>query len=90
VQALGGGGSVNGHVSPRVADAMREAYVYALGNGLRVGAGIAVLGAAFALALVARRPVPPQDAAPETLGAAAGTPAAEGARGELAREPVGA
>jgi EmrB/QacA subfamily drug resistance transporter len=76
VQALGGG-STGGHVSPRVADAMREAYVYALGNGLRVGAGVALLGAAFALALVARRPMPAQPPAPDAVG-------------QLAREPVGA
>jgi len=90
VEALGGGGSVGGHVPPRVADAMREAYVYALGNGLRVGAGVAVIGAALALALVARRPAPPQEPAADTIGAAAGTPLAEGATGDLAREPVGA
>jgi EmrB/QacA subfamily drug resistance transporter len=90
VQALGGGGSVGGHVAPRVADAMREAYVYALGNGLRVGAGVAVLGAALAMALVARRPVPPQEAGAEPIGAAAGTPLAERATGEVAHEPVGA
>jgi hypothetical protein len=69
---------------------MREAYVYALGNGLGVGAGVAVIGAALALALVARRPAPPQEPAADAIGAAAGTPLAEGATGELAREPVGA
>src|SRR5205807_8933349 len=42
-ESLGAGGS-HGAGGP-VADAMREAFVYSLQTGLRVGAGVAALGA---------------------------------------------
>ncbi len=51
---LGSGGA--GPTSGEVARAMREAYVYALGNGLRLAAAAALLGAVAAWALIAPRP----------------------------------
>jgi EmrB/QacA subfamily drug resistance transporter len=41
--------------SPRVAAAAREAFVYALQNGLRLGATVAFLGAVVAWVLIARK-----------------------------------
>jgi hypothetical protein len=91
VDALGGGaGSGGGHPSAQVVSAMREAYVYALSNGLRVAAGVALAGALIALALVEPRPAEAPEPLPgEAVDAAAATPAAEAARGELAHEPAG-
>jgi len=54
-ETLGAGGSGGG--GGAVADAMREAFVYALQNGLRVGAAVALLGAFAAFALIAPKPV---------------------------------
>jgi len=91
VEALGGGAaSGGGHSSGRVVSAMREAYVYALSNGLRLAAGVALAGALIALALVEPRPAEAPEPLPgEAVDAAAATPAAETARGELAHEPAG-
>jgi EmrB/QacA subfamily drug resistance transporter len=75
VNALGGGGGTGRTAGP-VADAMREAYVYAVGRGLLVAAGMALLGAVAAFALVAREPA-------EEL------PPPEAAATEAVREPVG-
>jgi Na+/melibiose symporter-like transporter len=75
VNELGGGGGT-GHASGQVADAMREAYVYAVGRGLLVAAGMTLLGAVVGFALVAREPA-------EEL------PPPEAAASEVAREPVG-
>jgi hypothetical protein len=55
---------------------MREAYVYAVGRGLLVAAGMTLLGAVVGFALVAREPA-------EEL------PPPEAAASEVAREPVG-
>ena len=69
---------------------MREAYVYALSNGLRLAAGVALAGALIALALVEPRPAEAPEPLPgEAVDVAAATPAAEAARGELAHEPAG-
>jgi hypothetical protein len=90
VEALGGGAG-GAHVSGRVVDAMREAYVYALSNGLRAAGVVALLGAGLALALVSSRPATAEDVHPGALVEAAGaTPAAEEAEDALAHEPVAA
>jgi hypothetical protein len=79
---LGSGASPNG-VPAKLVQAGHEAYVYALQNGLRLGAGVALAGALVAWTMVgrdARQPdapaVPTDHAAPapepslvaETLG----------------------
>jgi EmrB/QacA subfamily drug resistance transporter len=90
VEALGGGAG-GAHVSGRVVDAMREAYVYALSNGLRAAGVVALLGAGLALALVSSRPATAEDVHPGALVEAAGaTAAAEEAEDALAHEPVAA
>jgi EmrB/QacA subfamily drug resistance transporter len=80
-ESLGAGGS---QIGGRVGDAVQQAYVYALNDGLRIASVIAALGALFAWALVSdevpardRRPV---EAAPEGAAAVpAGEPAPEAA-----------
>ena len=69
-ESLGAGGS-HGAGGP-VADAMREAFVYSLQNGLRVGAGVAALGALVAFALIAPKPAPAPAPAPEPAPVPAG------------------
>ncbi len=51
---LGSGGNLH-HVSVQIVDAGQRAFVYALQYGLRVGAGVALLGALLAWAFVAGR-----------------------------------
>jgi MFS family permease len=53
-QSLGAGGAGNG--GARVTDALHEAYVYALSNGLKLGAAVAFFGAIVAWSTVADRP----------------------------------
>jgi EmrB/QacA subfamily drug resistance transporter len=53
--ALTSGGAA-GHVPAQVANATREAFVYALGNGLRLGAAVALLGALVTWLLIGERP----------------------------------
>jgi EmrB/QacA subfamily drug resistance transporter len=53
--ALGAGGGAE-HVSAPVADAMRESFVYALQQGLRLGTAVALVGALLAWLLIADRP----------------------------------
>jgi hypothetical protein len=66
--ALGSGG-VPG-ASGQVADAIREAFVAALRDGLRVGAAVALLGAVLAYALIQREPTRAEgDDAVEAAGA---------------------
>ena len=64
--SLGGGrGSAS---DPRVGHALREAFVYALSHGLRIGAAVALFGSIVAAALISSRPPqaarPPADPAP--------------------------
>jgi hypothetical protein len=54
---LGSGGVQHG-LTPQVVDASHRAFVYALQNGLRLGAAVAFVGAVFAWALIANRPAP--------------------------------
>ena len=54
--SLGSGGTVGGHSTPQVVAAVREAFVSSLGIGLTIGAGVAVLGAVLAWALIGRLP----------------------------------
>ena len=54
---LGAAGLGHG-VPPRVVQASHDAFVYALQNGLRIGAGVAALGAFIAYATIADRPAP--------------------------------
>jgi EmrB/QacA subfamily drug resistance transporter len=60
---LGGGGARAGG---QVGDAVNQAFVYALNDGLRIGAAVAVLGALLAWLLIAdRAEAPAVEAAPE-------------------------
>ncbi len=72
-ESLGASGSGRG--SGRSADAMREAFVFALNHGLRIGAGVALAGAALAFLLVEpKRADAPAEAEVEPLPA---TPSAD-------------
>jgi hypothetical protein len=51
-ESLGAGGGAHG-VTPQVADAMRESFVYALQHRLQLGAAVAATGAGLAWWLVA-------------------------------------
>jgi EmrB/QacA subfamily drug resistance transporter len=64
--SLGAGGA---RVGGQVGDAVQQAYVYALNDGLRIGAAVAVLGALLAWLLIADRAE-----APATAAAEAGAP----------------
>jgi EmrB/QacA subfamily drug resistance transporter len=68
--SLGSGGDTR--VGGQVGDAVREAYVYALNNGLRIGAAVAVVGALVAWLLIADRAEAPAEVGAE---AAVGGPA---------------
>jgi EmrB/QacA subfamily drug resistance transporter len=64
-ESLGSGGTLPG-IPPRALEATHLAYVYALQNGLRVGAAVALLGSVIAWVLVAPRVAPSVQApAPE-------------------------
>jgi EmrB/QacA subfamily drug resistance transporter len=52
---LGSGATSHG-LSAGVVRAMKESFVYAMSHGMRLGAGVALLGAAVASALIADRP----------------------------------
>jgi MFS family permease len=52
--SLGSGGVLHG-VPARIVDASQHAFVYALQNGLRLGAAVALVGAVLAWTLVARK-----------------------------------
>ena len=52
---LGSGASATG-LAPDVVRSTKEAFVFAMSHGMRLGAGVALLGAAVASALVANRP----------------------------------
>jgi EmrB/QacA subfamily drug resistance transporter len=67
---LGSGGAQGAHGT--VGNAVREAYVYALNNGLRIGAAVALAGAVVAWLLIADRAQAPSEAGAE---AATGAPA---------------
>ena len=82
VDALGGGGGGEAAHSP-VADAMREAFVHALHYGLLLSAAVALLGAVAAVGLLGGKPEHPADTEPVAVEAAADTPAAEQAAGQL-------
>jgi MFS family permease len=88
VQSLGSGAAPAGGAASPVAHAMRESFVYALQNGLRLGAAVALVGAVAAAVLITRHPARPGDHEPIAVGLAVGTPAAEEAAGELRREPA--
>jgi EmrB/QacA subfamily drug resistance transporter len=72
-ESLGAGGA---RLGGQVGAAVQDAFVYALNNGLRVGAAVAALGALVAWALIADRPAPAAVAAPAPEGAVA-APAGE-------------
>jgi MFS family permease len=84
--ALGAGGESAAAAGSPAADAMREAFVYALQYGLLIGGLVALVGAVFAAWLVGDRaervPEPPLG---DLEAAAAAGPAAEPAR---AAEPI--
>ncbi len=52
--SLGGGGSAGAHASPQVVDTVREAFVSALGTGLKIGSAVTVVGAVLAWSLIQR------------------------------------
>jgi EmrB/QacA subfamily drug resistance transporter len=52
--SLGGGGTAGAHASPQIVDTVREAFVSALGTGLKIGTGVTVVGAMLAWALIQR------------------------------------
>jgi EmrB/QacA subfamily drug resistance transporter len=58
--SLGAGGV---HVGGQVGNAVQQAYVYALNDGLRIGAAVTVLGALLAWLLIADRAVAPSEVA---------------------------
>jgi EmrB/QacA subfamily drug resistance transporter len=68
--SLGAGGSTQ--ASGQAGDAVREAFVYALNNGLRIGAAVAAVGALVAWLLIADRAEAPAEVGAE---AAVGGPA---------------
>ena len=65
------GGSGGSASDPRVGHALREAFVYALSHGLRIGAALALFGSIVAAALIGSRPPqaarPAAEPAPEAL-----------------------
>jgi hypothetical protein len=69
-----------------VGDAVKQAYVYSLNHGLRIAAGVSLLGALLAWTLIsnvipARAHALPAEPAPESAaGAPAGEPVPEVAR----------
>jgi hypothetical protein len=71
--SLGAGGA---RLGGQVGAAVQDAFVYALNNGLRLGAAVAALGALVAWALIADRPAPAAVAEPAPEGAVA-APAGE-------------
>jgi EmrB/QacA subfamily drug resistance transporter len=71
--SLGAGG--NTQASGQVGAAVREAYVYALNNGLRIGALVALVGAVVAWLLIADRAEAPAEVGSD--GAVAGPAEAE-------------
>jgi EmrB/QacA subfamily drug resistance transporter len=70
-ESLGSGASAN--VTGRTASALQHAYVYALNDGLRVGAAVAVVGAILAFVLIE----PKRATAPAETEPLPATPAAE-------------
>ena len=70
--SLGGGGATGHHSSAQIVATVREAFVSALGTGLTIGAGVALVGAVLAWALIQRtattaEPQPAQAPEPERL-----------------------
>lgn len=75
VEGLGAGGSTS--VPGSIGDAAREAFLYALNDGLRISAAVAVLGSVLAWFLIDSRVPAHAHAAAAEEAAAAGTPLAE-------------
>jgi EmrB/QacA subfamily drug resistance transporter len=76
---LGAGGT---HVGGQVGDAVKQAFVYALNDGLRIGAAITLLGALLAWLLIADRVAAPSEVA--TKSAPGGPAEAEPELAEVA------
>jgi EmrB/QacA subfamily drug resistance transporter len=56
-----GAGGVTGHAPAQTVSATHDAFIAALGTGLKIGSGVAILGALVALALISnRRPAAPE------------------------------
>lgn len=73
--SLGAGGATR--AAGNVGDAAREAFVYALNHGLRIGAAVAAVGALVAWMLVADRHVAPAEVGAQSAGAGPAEPAPE-------------
>lgn len=73
VDSLGSGAENAAGVPPQVVAVAREAFISALGSGLRVGAAVTLAGALAAWLLVADRARPERSARPSTAVAAAGS-----------------
>jgi MFS family permease len=52
--SLGGGGTAGAHASPQVVHTVQEAFVSALGTGLKIGTAVTVVGAVLAWSLIQR------------------------------------
>jgi EmrB/QacA subfamily drug resistance transporter len=69
--SLGAGGA---RVGGQVGNAVQQAYVYALNDGLRIGAAVTLLGALLAWLLIADRAVAPSEVAAHSPGPAEAEP----------------
>jgi hypothetical protein len=78
---LGSGGQLHG-VSTQILDASQRAFVYALQYGLRLSAGVALLGALLAWVLVAKKMPMGRDRHETDLNAAERGARAEGSAAE--------
>jgi hypothetical protein len=67
---LGSGAAAHG-LAPQVSGALKESFVYAMSHGMRLGAGVALLGAAVASALIADRAAHPHEERERATGHAA-------------------
>jgi MFS family permease len=85
--ALGTGGGRQGHLPGRLLAASHDAFVYAMTSGVRIGAGVAVLGAALAWLLIVRDPAPGRVAVGDPTASSQIT-RVERAAADAAPEPV--
>jgi EmrB/QacA subfamily drug resistance transporter len=76
---LGSGAAAHG-LAPDVVRAMKESFIYAMSRGLRLGAGVALLGAAIASVLIADRAKHPHEVS-APVGHRGADPQPEPARG---------
>jgi EmrB/QacA subfamily drug resistance transporter len=85
--ALGTGGGGQAHLPSSLIAASHDAYVYAMTSGMRIGAGVAVLGSILAWMLIVRDPAPGRVAVQDLT--ASSEPLRVERAGSEAPEPVG-